>query len=404
MSMFKKATKKQAKLRLAIAGASGSGKTYTALTIGKYIGQRMAVVDTERGSASKYAGDVAEFETLGLDHFAVPKYLQAIKAAADEGFDVLVIDSLSHAWAGKGGILEEADKRGGKFGAWRELTPMQQSLVDAILAYPGHVICTMRSKMAYEVSTDESRGRKETKVEKIGLAPVQRDDMSYEFDVMFDMDEKNNARVTKSRCPALSGQVISKPGKDVADALMAWLSDGEAQQERPLAETAPTSSRSEDASTQTRAASSRTSSESPSSTTATGQPTTTTSPDQPHDIDYWLNGHNGVYARAVKAGAAEDVGVDEYGLQLPSLPKPTFSDAAKVHAGKAYDEVPAGFLREVIFAKPDFAKQAPNVRLWVGYLVARHEIGKLAKAIEDAAAEQALTAQGAEQSASEAAP
>jgi hypothetical protein len=66
--------------------------------------------------------------------------------------------------------------------------------------------------------------------------------------------------------------------------------------------------------------------------------------------------------------------------------------------------VPAGFLREVIFAKPDFAKQAPNVRLWVGYLVARHEIGKLAKAIEDAAAEQALTAQGAEQSASEAAP
>lgn len=392
MSMFKKATKKQAKLRLAIAGASGSGKTFTALTIGKYIGQRMAVVDTERGSASKYAGDVAEFETLGLDHFAVPKYLQAIKAAADEGFDVLVIDSLSHAWAGKGGILEEADKRGGKFGAWRELTPMQQSLVDAILAYPGHVICTMRSKMAYEVSTDESRGRKETKVEKIGLAPVQRDDMSYEFDVMFDMDERNNARVTKSRCPALSGQVISKPGKDVADALMAWLSDGEAQQDRPLAEPAASVS---PATTSTRAAGTSTS-------TAAGTPSTTT--DQPHDIDYWLSGHNGVYARAVKAGAAEDVGVDEYGLQMPSLPKPTFSDAAKVHAGKGYDEVPAGFLREVIFAKPDFAKQAPNVRLWVGYLVARHEIGKLAKAIEDAAAEQALAAQAAEQSASGAAP
>lgn len=233
MSLFKKATKTQAKLRLAIAGASGSGKTFTALTIGKHLGSRMALIDTERGSASKYAGDVADFDTLELDHFAVPRYLQAIQAAAAEGYDVLVIDSLSHAWAGKGGILEEADKRGGKFGAWRELTPIQQSLLDAILSYPGHVIATMRSKMTYEVSTDESRGRKETKVEKVGLAPVQRDDVSYEFDVMLDMDERNTARVTKTRCAALSGAFLTKPGKDVADTLKAWLSDGAAAPIKP---------------------------------------------------------------------------------------------------------------------------------------------------------------------------
>ncbi|HEX6239998.1 MAG TPA: ATP-binding protein [Polyangiales bacterium] len=226
MSMFKKATKTQAKLRLAIAGPSGAGKTYTALCIGKHLGERIALIDTERGSASKYAGDVADFDTLELEHFAVQHYLKAIRGAAEEGYDVLVIDSLSHAWAGKGGILEEADKRGGKFGAWRELTPMQQSLMDAILSYPGHVICTMRSKMTYEVTTDETRGRKETKVEKIGLAPVQRDDVSYEFDLMLEMDERHTARVTKTRCSALADAFLTKPGKDVADALKAWLSDG----------------------------------------------------------------------------------------------------------------------------------------------------------------------------------
>ena len=214
---------------MAIAGPAGSGKTYTALLIAKRLGERVACIDTERGSASKYAGDVAEFDTQELSVFAIKNYLSAIAEAASAGYDVLVIDSLTHAWAGKGGILEEADKRGGKFQAWKELTPMQQSLVDAILSYPGHVIATMRSKMAYEVSTSEgANGRKETKVEKLGLAPVQRDDLPYEFDVWVDMDVKHVGHVSKSRCSAIEGEFFVKPGEHFAALLKQWLTDGAA--------------------------------------------------------------------------------------------------------------------------------------------------------------------------------
>src|SRR5688572_6970554 len=146
-----------------------------------------------------------------------------------------------------------------------------QSLVDAILGYPGHLIATMRSKMTYEVTTDESRGRKETKVEKIGLAHVQRDDVSYEFDVMLDMDEKNNARVTKTRCPALTGLVLSKPGKDLADTLLAWLSDGDAVPQPKPAQTT----------------------EAVAQTGATEEPA--------RDIEWWQRQHNDLCDRAFNA-------------------------------------------------------------------------------------------------------
>lgn len=355
VSMFAKATKKKARLRLAIAGASGSGKTFTALTVGKHIGNRMAVIDTERGSASKYVRDVADFDTCELEHFAVQRYLQAIKNAAESGYDVLVIDSLSHAWAGKGGILEEADKRGGKFGAWRDLTPLQQSLMDAILSYPGHVIATMRSKMAYEVTTDESKGRKETKVEKIGLAHVQRDDVSYEFDVMLDMDEKNNARVTKTRCPALTGQVLSKPGKDLADTLLAWLSDGEAAPERPLAVAADTAQTSSAKSAASQRAGTRTTS---TATTGASTPTSAT--------------------------------VDEYGLTVPTCPCPVVRPG-KANAGKRWDELPGALIAKMLDESGHL--MSADQSAWAEYLVTKRQARKAREAEQAAAAEAAIAAQ-----------
>lgn len=223
---FQKATRSQQKLRLAISGVSGGGKTYTMLELAKHLGKRTAVIDTERGSASLYAGKF-DFQTDHLTHYSADRYIGAIKEAAQEGFDVLGIDSLSHAWAGKGGILEEADNRGGKFQAWKELTPIQQQLIDTILDYPGHVICTMRSKMTYEVSSDDSGGRKSTKVEKLGLAPVQREGLEYEFTLWMDMDIRNIGRISKSRCDLVPmGSTWPKPGKELADALMLWLAEG----------------------------------------------------------------------------------------------------------------------------------------------------------------------------------
>lgn len=221
--MFQKATKKKAKAKVALIGPSGSGKTYTALQLAKTLGKRIAVIDTERGSASKYSGDVADFEVCELTQFAPQRYIDALHFAANEGYDVIVIDSLSHAWTGEGGILDQKDKQGGKFDGWRTLTPQHNALVDALLGYPGHLIATMRVKTEYVVEKDE-RGKSVPR--KIGLAPVQRDGLEYEFDVVADMDPDNCMHIAKTRCPALAGQSIRKPGADVARQLLAWLEDG----------------------------------------------------------------------------------------------------------------------------------------------------------------------------------
>lgn len=226
-AVFQKATKKQSRLRLALVGPSGSGKTYSALAIGSALGSKVALIDTERGSASKYAGDPFDFDTLALPTFEPLTYVEAIDAAAAAGYDVLIIDSLSHAWSGKGGALEQVDNRGngsgGKFAAWREVTPMHNALVDAILSAPMHVIATMRSKTEYAVEQDGGR----TKVVKLGLAPVQRDGMEYEFDVVGDIDQKHVLRVTKTRCRDLDDAVIPQPGAQVAETLKVWLGTGE---------------------------------------------------------------------------------------------------------------------------------------------------------------------------------
>lgn len=225
---FKKATKTQARLRLALIGPSGSGKTYSALAIGQHLGDRVALIDTERGSASKYA-DVFTFDTLELSTFSPLTYIEAIRAAGDAGYNVLVIDSLSHAWMGKEGALEQVDaaakrNHNNSYAAWRDVTPMHNQLIDAMLASPCHIIVTMRSKTEYVLEKDERTGK--TAPKKVGMAPVQRDGMEYEFDVVADMDQENNLIVSKSRCPAMNGQVVNKPGKQVADTLREWLTDG----------------------------------------------------------------------------------------------------------------------------------------------------------------------------------
>jgi hypothetical protein len=225
---FKKATKTQARLRLALIGPSGSGKTYTALTLAQHLGERVAVIDTERGSASKYA-DLFAFDALELDTFSPLTYVDAIKAAEAAGYDVLVIDSLSHAWMGKEGALEQVDrvaarsKSNNSYTAWRDVTPMHTALIDAMLQTRCHLIVTMRAKTEYVLEAN-SKGKMEPR--KVGMAPIQRDGMEYEFDVVGDMDFDNTLIVTKSRCSALTGAVIGKPGKELADALKAWLTDG----------------------------------------------------------------------------------------------------------------------------------------------------------------------------------
>ncbi len=225
---FTKAIKREAKLRMAIAGPSGSGKTYTALAIASALanGKPVAVVDTEHGSASKYA-DLFQFDVLEMHPPYHPdRFVEAINEAAKAGYGVVILDSLTHAWSGTGGLLEVVDQIAARmrsqnsFAAWKDATPIQNHLVEAIVAAPLHVIATMRSKQEYVVQQDE-RGKQAPR--KVGMAPQQREGFEYEFDVFGEMDIDNTMIVTKSRCPALSGAVIKKPGADVAATLTTWL-------------------------------------------------------------------------------------------------------------------------------------------------------------------------------------
>jgi nucleoside-triphosphatase THEP1 len=225
---FKKATKSAAKLRLGLVGPAGSGKTMTALRIAHGLGGRVAVIDTERGSASLYSGERGlDFDVLELDSYEAEHFVGAIRQAEQAGYDVLIIDSLSHAWAGKGGILEfvdQAAKRsgGGSFSGWRDATPRHNQLVDAILGAKLHVICTLRSKVEHVI--EQVNGR--TQVRKVGLQPVQRDGLEYEFTVVADVTQDHEIIITKTRAAWLKDKIIREAGEELGQQLAAWLSHG----------------------------------------------------------------------------------------------------------------------------------------------------------------------------------
>jgi hypothetical protein len=243
---FSPATKAKSKARIALVGPAGSGKTYTALQLATYFGGPIAVVDSERGSAAKYSGqDGFAFDVLELGHFD-PRTFPALLAAAAPvcGTGTLIIDSLTAWWSGLGGMQEFVDeeakrsKSGNSFQAWGTVRPHEKRMLDGLLSFPGHVIVTMRTKTAYEIIED-SRGKKVPT--KIGLAPEQRAGIEYEFDVVGDMDMRNDLVVSKSRCSAATRKgVYPHPGKDLASDLLAWLTDGvEAAAPKPLAQTIP---------------------------------------------------------------------------------------------------------------------------------------------------------------------
>jgi hypothetical protein len=225
---FQKATKARLKARIALIGPPGSGKTMTALKIAKGFGGNVAVIDTENGTASVYSDEFA-FDVLRLETFSPETYVEAIHAAEDARYNVLVIDSLSHAWMGKEGVLEIVDREaarahGNTFGAgWKAATPKHNALVDALVRCKCHLIVTMRSKTEYVIEKDERTGKSIPR--KVGMGAVQRDGLEYEFDVVGLMNADNDLIVDKSRMKALSGQVFKKPGPELGRQILAWLQE-----------------------------------------------------------------------------------------------------------------------------------------------------------------------------------
>jgi DNA polymerase III delta prime subunit len=228
MTTFTPATKDQARARIALCGPSGSGKTYTALALAHELGTNIAVIDSERGSASKYVGTNGwAFNTLAPSSFAPASLIDHLADAAAEAHDVTIVDSLSHYWMGVDGMLEQVDrhsKGGGNFGGWKEERPNERRMIDALIAYPGHVIVTMRVKTEYVIEEDD-RGKKVPR--KVGLRPEQRDGIEYEFDLVGDLSIDNVLTVSKSRIPGLNRAVIDQPGAELAGSIRDWLATGE---------------------------------------------------------------------------------------------------------------------------------------------------------------------------------
>lgn len=224
---FKKAEKSQAKARIALSGPAGAGKTYTALKIATAMCKKVAVIDTEHGSASKYA-DEFDFDVLELQRFSPLDYVEAIKAAQAAGYDGLVIDSASHEWNGHGGCLELVElaakkSKGNSYVAWRDVTPLHNQFIEALHDAKMHLVTTYRSKMDY-LQTEDGSGKRT--IQKVGMAPITREGAEYEHDIVGEMDLEHNMIVTKSRCRALADSVHRRPGDEFAKAVLAWLSDG----------------------------------------------------------------------------------------------------------------------------------------------------------------------------------
>lgn len=223
---IRRAERKKAKLRLGISAPSGGGKTYSSLLMAFGLGGKVGLIDTEHGSGDLYA-HLGEYDIIGIEApYSVSKYREAIKAFEVAGYDTIIIDSLSHAWAGDGGLLDKqgklADRGTNSFAAWRTITPEHNALVESMLQSPCHIIATMRSKQEYVLEIND-KGKQTPK--KVGMAPVQRDGMEYEFTVMLDVDMNHIASASKDRTSLFDGQFF-KIEQKTGEILLNWLDSG----------------------------------------------------------------------------------------------------------------------------------------------------------------------------------
>lgn len=232
---FKKAERKKAKLRLGISGISGSGKTWSALEIATGMGGKIAMIDTESGRGELYGEDF-EYDVMQISvPYSVEKYIHAIRQSEQLGYDILIIDSLSHAWVGEGGVLSVVDNAGtNKFtSGWKVGTPKQNALVDAIISSKLHIIFTMRSKAEYVLETN-SNGKQQPR--KVGMAPVQREGLEYECTVYMDMSQEHIAFVSKDNTKLYKDNQYVKPTKEMGQKLIEWLNSGKSLEEIKAAE------------------------------------------------------------------------------------------------------------------------------------------------------------------------
>ena len=233
----RKASRKKVKPKLGLGGSSGSGKTYSSLRMAYgYTGDwsKICLIDTEGGRGELYANtnirgiEIGEYDYIRLDPpFTPQRYIDAIKLAEDDpNIEVIILDSMSHAWAGSGGMLDmqnaySKDSKENSFTAWRKVTPEHNRLVDTVLRSRCAVFLTVRTKTEYVIQ--EENGKKVPK--KIGMAPVFRDGLEYEMTVFMDLSQEHYANATKDNTGVFEG-VPFIPTEEEGKKLREWLETG----------------------------------------------------------------------------------------------------------------------------------------------------------------------------------
>lgn len=224
---LRKATRQKAKIRLGLSAVSGGGKTYSALLVAHGIcgdWSRIAIIDSENSSADLYA-HLGNFNVLPLTApFPPEKYVDAIKECEKAGMEVIIVDSISHEWDGKGGCLEIVESLGGKYQDWAKVTPRHQAFIDAITQSTCHIITTVRRKQDYEMFKD-SNGR--VKVEKAGLKEITREGFEYELTINLEMDLNHNASASKDRTGLFMNKPAFVPGEKTGELIRFWCEQGE---------------------------------------------------------------------------------------------------------------------------------------------------------------------------------
>ena len=224
---LRKATRKQVRIRLGFSAVSGGGKTYSAILVAKGLSgdlSKVAVIDTENGSADLYA-HLGDYNVLPLAApYSPERYIEAIRYCEKAGMEVIIIDSITHEWDGKGGCLDIVEQLGGKYQDWAKVTPRHQAFIDAILHSPCHIITTVRRKQDYEMTKD---GNGRIKVEKGGLKEITREGFEYELTINLEMDTKHNATASKDRTGLFMGKPAFVPSEKTGETIASWCDQGE---------------------------------------------------------------------------------------------------------------------------------------------------------------------------------
>lgn len=238
MIQMRKAERRKAKLRLALAGPAGSGKTLTSLLIAYGLcpdWDRICMVDTEKGKGEMYAGTTWDGMVIGnynyiqlTPPYEPEKYMEAIKLAEKSDQEVIILDSISHAWAGEGGLLERHDmltqamKNPNAYIAWNKVTPVHYRFIDAMNNTKCHMIATMRTKVAYIQQKDKDGN---TVIKKVGTEPIQREGMDYEFIIYFELSRDHLVTVQRDNTQLFEGKTFI-PTVETGKAMLAWLETG----------------------------------------------------------------------------------------------------------------------------------------------------------------------------------